>query len=102
MALIVILLVFLIFKTFKMDADFKTLKQEFDTLKEAVATERQQVTDKLAEQDASIAALEQAIANNGTPEEIQALIQDVKATTAAIKGIYKAPGEDTGEEAKQS
>jgi hypothetical protein len=88
------LLIYLTFKSFQMESKFAELKTEFDGLKEEIASEREQVKAKLDEQDASIARLEEAVANGGTAEEIQLLIDDVKAARLGISKIYEAPGEE--------
>lgn len=67
---------------------------------EAIVKEKEQVVKILDEQNQSIAALEEQVANGGTSEELQALINGIKANTAALKKIYTTPEEATEEQAQ--
>ena len=76
-----------------MEGKLLELSNEIDALKAAATAEKQQVSEKIAALDASIAALEEQLKNSGTSEDIQALINKVKETAADIKGIYVTPDE---------
>ena len=84
----------IIYKIYKMSELIDQLKTEMSALRETIATEKAQVAEKITNLEASITALEEQIAGNGTSEDLQALINDVKAAAAEVRGIVAAPGEE--------
>lgn len=92
--------IFIIYQLFKN----KSLMNKIEELEAAIAdqtnkieAEKVQVRAILADQTASIAALEEQVANGGSAEKLQELITKVKENTVALTKIYAAPGEEEAE-----
>lgn len=96
---IAIFIIYSIFKLKQMDKKVDELEKAIDDQAQMIAREREQVRGILAEQNASILALEEQVNNNGSAEKIQELITKVKQNTADLVKIYEVPGESSGEEA---
>lgn len=94
--LIAVIYYFLTFKTCIM-GKIEDLETALDDQATAIAAEKAQVVAILEQQNENIAALEEQVANGGSSEQLQALINKIKENTAALKKIYEAPGEDTGD-----
>lgn len=97
-AIIVVFLIafvyyFLTFKTMIM-GKIEELQTALDDQATKIAAEKEQVVAILTEQNANIAALEEQVANGGSSEALQELINKVKANTDALTKIYVQPGVD--------
>lgn len=88
-------LILLTLKSKKMDSKVQELELAIDEMNAAAIEEKKQVSEKIGGLEQSVAALEEQVANGGSAETLQALINKVKDGTKAIREIFPAPGEDT-------
>lgn len=75
----------------KMATEFSQLKTDFEELKAAITTERQQILDKLAAAEAKAATLEADLAKAGTEEERAALHAGMREAIQVVKDIVPDP-----------
>lgn len=90
-------LIFLNLKLYNIMAKIQELEAKVDELTQAIADEHAQVTEALANLQTTVDELTAALAEAGTPEDVQRLIDKVNADLAAVKQIIPDDTEEPEE-----